>query len=85
MQTFAMNIKNRFWVHFDPLLFFDILCKTDLIISFDLLIFFTEFFVIFIWEGSVQTGGNLLKYPLSHTLLPDDIAPDWPVLTSVCV
>ena len=47
MQTFAMNIKNRFWVHFDPLLFFDILCKTDLIISFDLLIFFTKFFVRF--------------------------------------
>ena len=36
-------------------------------------------------EGSVQTDGNPLKYPLSHTLLPDDIAPDWPVLTSVCV
>ena len=82
MQTFAMNIKNRFWVHFDPLLFFDILCKTDLIISFDLLIFFTEFFVIFIWKDLFK---QVVIYPLSHTLLPDDIAPDWPVLTSVCV
>ena len=36
MQTFYLHIKDRTWIYFDTIMLFDIFCKTQFILVFDI-------------------------------------------------
>lgn len=59
MQTFTMYIKDGIWINFNSLFFFNIFCKSNLIILFYFAVFSLRILHPLYIEETVQTDDNL--------------------------